>query len=93
MATDTKMSFKKYIHATSNFTAFIPSHSIWQIMVNFAELNSKGVYQSSENEKENCCLMFTSVMHASHVCSQYLFGLPLRTQFDHAHFDLLPLLI
>ena len=36
MATDTKTSLKKYIHATSNFIAFIPSHSIWQMMVNFS---------------------------------------------------------
>ena len=39
------------------------------------------------------------ITHASHVCSQHLFGLPLRmnemhrTQFDHTHFDLLPLVI
>ena len=38
------------------------------------------------------------ITHASHVCSQHSFGLPLRmngmyrTQFDHAHMDLLPLL-
>ena len=62
----------------------------WQI---FLELNSKGVYRSSEKEKENCCLVFTSIMHASHVCSQHLFGLPLRAQFDHARFDILPLFI
>ena len=39
------------------------------------------------------------ITHASHVCSQHSFGLPLRmcgmhrTQFDHARFDLLPLII
>ena len=39
------------------------------------------------------------IMHASHVCSQHLFGLPLRmngmhrTHFDQAHLDLLSLLI
>ena len=39
------------------------------------------------------------ITHASHVCSQHSFGLPLRMndmqnpQFDHAHFDLLPLVI
>ena len=39
------------------------------------------------------------ITHASHVCSQYSFGLLLRmngmhkTQFDHAHFDLIPLII
>ena len=39
------------------------------------------------------------ITHASHVCSQHLIGLPLRvngmhrTLFDHAHFDLLPLVI
>ena len=38
------------------------------------------------------------IMHASHVCSQYLFGLPLRMngmhipQFDHANLDLLSLI-
>ena len=37
------------------------------------------------------------ITHASHVCDQHLFGLPLRmngmhkTQFDLARFDLLPL--
>ena len=30
------------------------------------------------------------IMHALHVCSQYSFGLP---QFDHAHFNLLPLVL
>ena len=44
----------------------------------------------------NLLAVFT---HASHVCCQHLFGLPLRTngmhwtQFDHACFDLLPLVI
>ena len=39
------------------------------------------------------------IMHASRVCSQYLFGLPLRMnrmhimQFDHARLDLLSLII
>ena len=39
------------------------------------------------------------ITHASHVCSQHLFGLPLRmsgihrTQFDHVCFDHLPLVI
>ena len=36
------------------------------------------------------------VTHASHVCSQHSFGFPLRTngtEFDHARFDLLPLVI
>ena len=39
------------------------------------------------------------IMHASHVCSKHLFGLPLRmncmhrTQFDHAHLDFLSLII
>ena len=39
------------------------------------------------------------ITHASHVCSQHSFGLPLRmngmhrTQFDHACFDLLPRLL
>ena len=39
------------------------------------------------------------IMHALHACSQYLFGLPQRmngihkTQFDHAHFNLLPLVL
>ena len=35
------------------------------------------------------------IMHASHVCSQHLFGLRMngiqRTQFDHSHLDLLSL--
>ena len=39
------------------------------------------------------------ITHASRKCSQHSFGLPLRmngmlkTQFDHARFDLLPLVI
>ena len=39
------------------------------------------------------------ITHASHVCYQHSFGFPLRmngmhrTQFDHARFDLLPLVI
>ena len=39
------------------------------------------------------------IPHASHVCSQHLFGLPLKmngmhkTQYDHARFDLLPLVL
>ena len=39
------------------------------------------------------------ITHASHVCSQHLIGLRQRmngmhrTLFDHAHFDLLPLVI
>ena len=39
------------------------------------------------------------IMHATHVCSQHLFGLPPsmsgihRTQFDHTRLDHLPLVI
>ena len=39
------------------------------------------------------------IPHASHVCSQHLFGLPLKmngmhkTQYDHARFDVLPLVL
>ena len=39
------------------------------------------------------------ITHASHVCSQHSFGLPLRTngmhitQFDHARLDLVSLVI
>ena len=39
------------------------------------------------------------ITHASHVCSQHLFGLPLRmnemhrTEFDHARLDLQSLVI
>lgn len=41
-------------------------------------------------------LFFFALTHASHVCSQHSFGLPLRmngmhkTQFDRARFDFLP---
>ena len=41
-------------------------------------------------------LFFFVITHASHVCSQHSFGLPLRmsgmhkTQFDRARFDFLP---
>ena len=60
MVTDTKTSFKKYIHAASNFMVFIPSRSIQQIMAKFLGLNSKGVFRSSGKEEESRCLVFTS---------------------------------
>ena len=32
----------------------------WQIVL---ELNSKGLYQSSRNEKESCCLVFPALIN------------------------------
>ena len=59
-ATATKRSLKKWIRAASNFIALIPSRLIRQMLANFLELNSKGLYQSSGKEKENCCFVFPS---------------------------------
>ena len=48
------------MRATSNFIALIPSRLIRQMLANVWELNSKELYQSSEKEKESCCLVFPS---------------------------------
>ena len=47
--------------AASNFIALIPSRSIRQIIANFLELNSKGLYRSSRLEEESRCLVFTKL--------------------------------
>ena len=47
--------------ASANFIALIPSRSIRQMLANFEELNSKGLYQSLGKEKESCCLVFPSL--------------------------------
>ena len=44
--------------ASSNFIALILSRLIRQMLVIFLELISKGLYQSSEKEKEICCSVF-----------------------------------
>ena len=45
------------MRAASNFIALIPSRLIRQMLANVWELNSKELYQSSEEEKESCCLV------------------------------------
>ena len=40
--------------------ALIPSRLIRQMLANFLELKSKGLYQSSGKEKESCCLVLPS---------------------------------
>ena len=59
-ATATKTSLKKWICATSNYVALIPSRLILRMLANFFEADSKGLHQSSAKEKESCCLVFQS---------------------------------
>ena len=59
-ATAMRTSLKKWIRATSNFSALIPSRLIRTNVGNFLELNSTGQYQSSGKQKESCCLLFPS---------------------------------
>ena len=40
-------SLKKCIRSASNFISLVPSRLIRQMFVNFLELNSKGLYESS----------------------------------------------
>ena len=57
-ATGTNTSLRKCIRAASNFIALIPSRLIRQMLaISFLELNSRGLYQTSENDY---CLVFTS---------------------------------
>ena len=55
----TKTSLKKWIRAAWNFIVLIPSRLIRQMLANFLELNSDGLYQSSGKEKK-CYLMLPS---------------------------------
>ena len=48
------------MRAASNFIALILSRLIRQMLAIFLEVNSKELYQSSEKEKESCCLVFPS---------------------------------
>ena len=48
------------MRAASSFFQLIPSRLIRQMLAIFLELNSKELYQSSEKEKESCCLVFPS---------------------------------
>ena len=51
----------RFVFLPSFAFALIPSRSICQMLANFfPELNSKGLYLSSEQEKLNRCLVFTS---------------------------------
>ena len=59
-ATATKTSLEKWSRAPSNFIVPVLSHLIHQIWQFFLELNSKRLYQSSENEEESRYLVFTS---------------------------------
>ena len=60
MATATKTSLQKWICTASNLIALIQSCSIHQMLANFLELNSKGLYQSLGKEEESFCLVFPS---------------------------------
>ena len=60
-ATAAKTSPKKWIRAVSNFIALIPTPLMCQMLAIFQELNSKGLYLSSEKQNENHCLVFTPV--------------------------------
>ena len=42
----------------SNFITLIPSCLIRQMLANFLELNSKGLYESSRQEKQSSYLVF-----------------------------------
>ena len=59
-ATASKTSLKKWICAASNFIALIPSRLIVWMLAIFFEADSKGLYQSSAEEKESCSLVFPS---------------------------------
>ena len=67
------------------------------LKVRVLELGS-GLLRTTRRSPQSLNLQVV-ITHASHVCSQHSFGLPLRmngmhrTLFDHAHFDLLPLVI
>ena len=56
----TKTSVKKCVSAASNLITRIPSCSIPQKLANFSRLNSKGLYQISEKEKEGRCLDYSA---------------------------------
>ena len=60
-ATAAKTSPKKWIRAVSDFIALIPTPLMCQMLAIFQELNSKGLYLSSEKQNENHCLVFTPV--------------------------------
>ena len=59
-----------------------------------ADLLTKTILLQAKRGTRNPNLQVV-IMHASHVCSQHLFGLRMngikRTQFDHSHLDLLSL--
>ena len=55
-----KNATKKWIRVVLNFIAFIPTPLIWQMLAIFQELNSKGLYLSSQKQRENCHLVFAS---------------------------------
>ena len=60
-ATAAKTSHKKWIWAVSNFFALIPSLLICgMLLIYFQELNSEGLYLSSQKEKGSRCLVITS---------------------------------
>ena len=59
-ATATKTLLKRLMLAASNFIALIPSRLIRQMLGEFLWMNSKGLFQSSGKEKENCCFVFPS---------------------------------
>ena len=58
--TSHETSVKKSFRAALNLIALIPSNKIRQMLVNFLDLNSKELYQSSGKEKEGRRFEFTS---------------------------------
>ena len=59
-ATGTKTSLRKCIRAVSNFIALIPSRLIRQMLaISFLELNSRGLYQTSGNEKKGIIVSYS----------------------------------
>ena len=70
-----KTSLKKWIYLASNFIALIPSCLIHQMLANFLESNSKGLYESSRQQKQSSYLVFPSstkreIMHFHIVVAQ-----------------------
>ena len=78
------------------------SRPLWSLQqMNNQQLRTEKYVHSNYRRQQEPAIQNLQVVitHASHVCSQHLFGLPLRMngmhrmQTDHARFDLLPLVI
>ena len=78
------------------FTPFVFPGSIVLTSLSSLFYVTRELWATREAPNPNLQVVIT---HASHVCSQHSFGLPLRmngmskTQFDHARLELLPLVI